>query len=82
MICRDDNETLRKLVNKLHLQNSELSSLNLSLNHAKLQIQAFAARELKFRSERDQLQFSLAVAEQDKLLLEVIFKFIILFFLF
>ena len=44
--------------------------MELQLTHAELQAQALTAQEQQLRGERDSLQYALAAAEQDKLLLE------------
>ena len=49
------------------------------MNHAQLQLQSMVTREQKVRSERDSLQYVVAEAEQDILLLEV---FLFLFSIF
>lgn len=49
----------------------DLTSLQLQLNHTKLQLQAILLNEKKLQSECAQLQHKLAVTEQDKLLIEV-----------
>ena len=45
--------------------------MELQLNHAHLQLQSIVNQEQKMRSERDNLQYVVAEAEQDILLLEV-----------
>jgi len=63
-------DAVQRLVHTTHRQHSELRSLELQLNHANLQVQMLSARERELRDQVDMFQFSIASAEQDKLLLE------------
>ena len=68
---RNDRDSVGHLTTELHQKEVVITTLQLKLNHAQLQIQALMANGQQIRSERDEMQFSLAVSEQDKLLLEV-----------
>lgn len=48
-----------------------MRALELQLNHSHLQLQSMITREQNVRSERDSLQYAVAEAEQDIILLEV-----------
>ena len=64
---------VKKLVNVIHIKNSELNSLKLQLHHKELQTQTLAAVEFQLQSENEKLGLSLAKSQQDILLLEVRF---------
>ncbi len=68
---RDEAETMRRLITELHEKEVALTTMQLQLNHVRLQIQGLAISEKQMRHDREQMKFSLAASEQDKLLLEV-----------
>ena len=70
LLKKDDGECIRRLVNKLHEQSSDLRSTELQFNHSKLQVQALLSSQQQLQAERDELTHALAVSEQDLLLLE------------
>lgn len=76
LLRNDDGETVRRLVNEIHEQQVLLTTQELHLNHYKLQVEALLLNEQKHRMELDEARFSLATAEQDKLLLEVALNYL------
>lgn len=58
------------LTNKVHSLSADLRSLEIQLNHSQLQVESLSLTERDLHNERDSLQFALAEAEQDRLLLE------------
>jgi hypothetical protein len=71
--------TINKLVVNLHSQAVELRACKLYLNHAKRQIKSLSEAESRSSTERNQLLYSLAAAEQDKLLLDTRIKELVTF---
>jgi hypothetical protein len=67
---QDEGETVRRLVQSVHERGVHVRALELQFNHSQLQLQALITREQEVRLERDTLQYTVAEAEQDKLLLE------------
>lgn len=68
---REDGETVRRLMNELHLQQVDNQSLNLRINHLQLQNEALFNSEQQHKHELDQALFVIATLEQDMLLLKV-----------
>jgi hypothetical protein len=74
-----EGETVRRLVHTVHDKSVQLRALELQLNHTYLQLEALTTREQQMRSERDSLQYTVAEAEQDILLLEAKLRDVVLF---
>jgi hypothetical protein len=70
LLSREDGETVRRLMNELHLQQVDNQSLKLRINHLQLQNEALFNSEQQHKHELDQALFVVATLEQDKLLLE------------
>ena len=62
------NSQLLRLVTEKSLRT------NFRLNHSVLQTQAMQGRERQLQAENSRLEYSLAMSEQDKLILEVLFS--------
>lgn len=73
-ICSEDGETVRRLVNELNQKQVEAQSLQLQLNHAKMQVEALIFSEQKHREDCERSNLHNAALQQDKLLLEVQLK--------
>lgn len=58
------------LTNKVHSLSADLRSLEIQLNHSRLQVESLSLTERDLHNERDSLQFALAESEQDRLLME------------
>jgi hypothetical protein len=74
-----EGETVRRLVHSVHDKSVQLRALELQLNHTYLQLEALTTREQQMRAERDGLQYTVAEAEQDILLLEAKLRDVVLF---
>jgi chromosome segregation ATPase len=70
LLSREDGETVRRLMNELHLQQVDNQSLNLRINHLQLQNEALFNSEQEHKHELDQALFVIATLEQDMLLLK------------
>lgn len=74
-----EGETVRRLVHSVHDKSVQVKALELQLNHTYLQLEALTTREQQMRAERDGLQYTVAEAEQDILLLEAKLRDVVLF---
>ena len=67
-----DYDTVKQLINRLHLSDTQVESLNYQLKHKELQLKSLLASEQQHRIEMENVSYQLAKSEQDNILLEVI----------
>eukprot|EP01033_Poteriospumella_lacustris_P002044 gene2044-1489_t len=70
LLSKEDGETVRRLMNELHQQQTENQALIFRVNHLQIQNDALFNSDQKHKLNLDQALFVIATLEQDKLLLE------------